>query len=227
MGKTHSKRYRQCLDAVPEGRMPVGEAVRAVKAFPATKFDSTVELVMHLGIDPRHAEQNLRGSLSLPHGIGKSRRVVAFCDGDDIAKATEAGAVEAGGDELIKKIQDGWTDFDVAVAAPAMMKSVSRLGRVLGPQGKMPSPKAGTVSDDIAKAVAEYSAGKVEYRSDEGGNLHVSVGKASFADEKLVENIGAFVDLVKRIRPSTTKGTYIRKVCLTATMSPSVQIDLG
>ena len=222
-----SRRYKECLASVPEDAVDLPEAVRILKGFKATKFDSTVELVMHLGIDPRQADQALRGSISLPHGIGKARKIIAFCDGEDIDKATAAGAIEAGGDELVKKIQDGWMDFDVAIATPPMMKIVSRLGRLLGPQGKMPSPKAGTVVKDMETAVTEYGAGKVEYRNDDGGNLHVPVGKASFDDEQLVENITAFMDHVKRLRPASTKGTYIKKVCLSASMSPAVQVDVA
>jgi large subunit ribosomal protein L1 len=181
---------------------------------------------LHLGIDPRQADQALRGSISLPNGIGKKRKVIAFCEGEDVDTATQAGAIEAGSDELIEKIQKGWTDFDIAVATPSMMKSVSKLGRVLGPQGKMPSPKAGTVVQDVAPAIKEYTAGKLEYRNDEGGNLHVPVGKMSFDAQKLTENIEAFIDHVKKLRPSSTKGTYIKRVSLSATMSPAVQIDL-
>jgi large subunit ribosomal protein L1 len=171
-------------------------------------------------------EQNLRGSLSLPHGIGATKKVIAFCEGDDVAKAKAAGAIEAGGDDLVAKVQGGWMDFDVAVATPAMMRSVSKLGRVLGPQGKMPSPKAGTVAADIATTVKEYVAGKIEYRNDAGSNIHVPVGKVSFDAAHLAENIEAFVTHVRRIRPSSAKGTYIRKACLTATMSPSVLVDI-
>ena len=175
----------------------------------------------------RQADQQLRGSISLPNGIGKARKVIAFCEGDDVEAATAAGAIEAGCDELIKKIQDGWMDFDVAVTSPAMMKSVSRLGRILGPQGKMPSPKAGTVVSDVPVAVKEYAAGKVEYRNDDGGNLHVPVGKMSFEADKLCENIDAFLSHIRRRRPASTKGTYIKKVCISAAMSPSVQVEAG
>lgn len=227
MGKKAGKRYRQWAEKVPEAKVPLDEAVRIVKGFTGGKFDQTVELTMHLGIDPRQADQALRGSISLPHGIGKSRRVIAFCDGEDAEKAKAAGAVEAGGDELIQKIQDGWTDFDVAISTPAMMRSVSRLGRILGPQGKMPSPKSGTVVNDVATAVREYAAGKVEYRNDDGGNVHVPVGKASFGQEQLVENIDAMFNHIKKLRPATAKGTYIKRVCISATMSPAVQVDLS
>ena len=224
MPKTRSKRYNESLEKAPAAPVPLSEAVRILKSFGGTKFDATVELVMHLGIDPKQADQALRGSLSLPHGIGVARKVIAFCEGEDVDRAKEAGAIEAGSDELVQKIQDGWVDFDVAIATPPMMKSVSRLGRVLGPQGKMPSPKAGTVTDDIVAAVGEFAAGKVEYRNDDGGNLHVPVGKMSFEETQLVENIDAFFGYIKRRRPTSTKGAYIKKVSLSATMSPAVQV---
>ena len=225
MAKARSKRYRDCLESVPANPVTVSEAVGVIKGFKTGKSDPTIELVMYLGIDPRQADQALRGSISLPNGIGASRKVVAFCEGDDIAKAKAAGAIEADSDDLIKKINDGWLDFDVAVATPAMMKKVSRLGRVLGPQGKMPAPKAGTVTDDIAKAVKDYSAGKVEYRNDDGGNLHVPVGKASFEADKLTENIDAFITHIKRLKPGSAKGIYFRKIVLSTTTSPGIPID--
>ena len=224
MPKTRSKRYNESLEKAPVAPVPLAEAVQILKSFGGTKFNATVELVMHLGIDPKQADQALRGSLSLPHGIGVARKVIAFCEGEDVDRAKEAGAIEAGSDELVQKIQDGWLDFDVAVATPPMMKVVSRLGRVLGPQGKMPSPKAGTVTDDIVAAVGEFAAGKVEYRNDDGGNLHVPVGKMSFEETQLVENIDAFFGHIKRRRPTSTKGAYIKKVSLSATMSPAVQV---
>ena len=225
MSNKRSKRYRESAQAVKKGKVALSEAIDILKAFPATKFSSTVELVMHLGIDPRQADQALRGSVSLPHGIGKARKVIAFCEGEDAEKATAAGAMEAGSDELIKKVQGGWMDFDVAIATPAMMKSVSRLGRVLGPQGKMPSPKAGTVLQDVAAAVAEFAAGKVEYRNDDGGNLHVPVGKIDFDADKLKDNAEAFIDLIKKLRPASAKGTYIKKISLSGTMTPAVEVD--
>ncbi|RPI63392.1 MAG: 50S ribosomal protein L1 [Planctomycetaceae bacterium] len=226
MGKVRSKRYRKCLEKVPPKAVGISEAITVLKGFDATKFDSTVNLVVHLGIDPKQADQALRGAISMPHGIGQSKKVIAFCDGDDIAKAKEAGAIEAGADDLIKKVNDGWLDFDVAIATPAMMKNVSRLGRVLGPQGKMPSPKAGTVVTEIAPAVREYAAGKVEFRNDDYGNLHVVVGKMSFDAEKLAQNISAFLDHVRRIKPASSKGTYIKKAVVSGTMTPGVQLDV-
>ena len=222
-----SKRYTACLEAVPKTKLTIPLAVQALRGFKPTKFDSTVNLTFHLGVDPKQADQALRGAISLPNGIGQSKKVIAFCDGDDIVKAKEAGAIEAGTDELIKKVNDGWTDFDVAIATPAMMKTVSRLGRVLGPQGKMPSPKAGTVVTDVATAVREYAAGKVEYRTDDGGNLHVMVGKLSFDDQKLTQNIEAFLEHVRRIRPASAKGVYMKKVVISGTMTPSIELDLG
>ena len=227
MAGKHGKRYRQWAEKVPKQAVAVAEAVEIVKGFSGSKFDPTIELTMHLGIDARQADQALRGSIALPHGIGKARRVIAFCEGEEAEKAKAAGAVEAGSDELIKKIQDGWMDFDVAVSTPQMMRSVSRLGRILGPQGKMPSPKSGTVVEDVATAVREYAAGKVEYRNDDGGNIHVPVGKASFDSAKLVENIEVMFARIRKLRPATAKGTYIKKVCIGATMSPAVRVDLS
>jgi len=224
MSRKQGKRYRQWLDKTPKEAVPLADAVSAVLAMTGSKFDQTVELSMHLGIDPRQADQALRGSISLPHGIGQSRKVIAFCEGDDVEKAKAAGAVEAGADELIQKVSDGWMDFDVAISTPKMMRSVSRLGRVLGPQGKMPSPKSGTVVEDVAQAVTEYSAGKVEYRNDDGGNIHVPIGKMSFDAQKLVENAEAMIGHIKRIKPATSKGTYIKKICLSGSMTPGVRV---
>jgi len=226
MSNKHGKRYRACLEKAPQDKVTVSDAVAALQGFPPAKFDQTVNLAIHLGIDPRQADQAIRGSVSLPHGIGTTRKVIAFCEGADEAAAKAAGAIEAGSDELITKIQGGWTDFDVAISTPAMMKNVSKLGRVLGPQGKMPSPKAGTVVTDVAKAVTEYAAGKVEYRNDDGGNLHVPVGKVSFEPEKLAENIDMFLGYVKRLRPASAKGTFMKKACIAATMTPAIQIDV-
>ena len=168
----------------------------------------------------------VRGSISLPHGIGKQKKVVAFCEDSDIEAAQKAGAIEAGCDELVKKVSDGWMDFDVAIASPKVMSKVGKLGRILGPQGKMPSPKNGTVTADVVSAVAEFAAGKVEFRNDAGGNVHVVIGKQSFEAEKLVGNIEAFVSHIKKIKPSAAKGAYIKKVCISATMSPSITVSI-
>ena len=227
MGLTKSKRYQECLKTRPAGKVSLSEAVKAVKAFKPTKFDPTIELALHLGIDPKQPEQILRGAISLPHGVGATKKVIAFCDGENVDKAKAAGAVEAGAEELIKKVQDGWTDFDVALATPNLMKLVSRLGRILGPQGKMPSPKSGTVVDDVTTAVKEYAAGKVEFRNDDGGNIHAVVGRASFDEKRLLENVEAFLNHIRRIKPASAKGVYIKKVSLSATMSPSVLIDVA
>ena len=220
-----SKRYKKELSKLSEESVSLAEAVKQVKSFDSVKFDQSVECVLNLGIDPKQADQLVRGSISLPYGIGRQKRVVAFCEDSDVEAAKQSGAIEAGCDELIKKVSDGWMDFDVAIASPKVMGKVGRLGRVLGPQGKMPSPKNGTVTTDVLKAVVEFSAGKVEFRNDGGGNIHVVVGKQSFVAEKLIENIEAFVSHIKKIRPVATKGTYIKKICISATMSPSVSVS--
>jgi len=219
------KRYRADAERTStKVKLPIEDAVAKLKTFKATRFDQSVDLVVHLGIDPSQADQNLRGSLSLPHGIGKTRRVVAFVSDDKVDTAKEAGAVEAGGEDLVEKIEGGWMEFDVAVAEPAMMKVVSRLGRTLGPKGLMPSPKAGTVTPNAAEAVKEFAAGKVEYRNDKFGNIAAAIGKFSFDQQQLVENAKAFLDHIHKIRPSTTKGHYIKKIALSATMTPSVLV---
>ena len=221
-----SKRYKKELEQLNTEPMDLGEAVEKIKSFNSVKFDQTVECVLNLGIDPKQADQLIRGSISLPHGIGKQKKVVAFCEDADIEAAKGAGAIEAGSDELIKKITDGWMDFDVAIASPKVMGKVGKLGRVLGPQGKMPSPKNGTVTADVIKAVSEFAAGKVEFRNDAGGNIHVVVGKQSFDKDKLVENIEAFLSYIKKVKPTAAKGTYIKKMCISATMSPSVAVSV-
>ena len=225
--RVRGKRYKKDAAACSSEGVPLEEAVAKIKGWASTKFKQSVECVVHLGIDPRQAEQLVRGSISLPQGIGKSFRVIAFCEGDEAEAATAAGASEVGTDELVKKIQGGWLDFDVAVAHPRMMGQVGKLGRVLGPQGKMPSPKAGTVTPDVAQAVREYTAGKIEFRNDSGGNVHASVGKVDFEAEKLVENISSFLDRIKRMRPAVVKGAYIKKVSICATMSPSVMVQFS
>ncbi len=219
-----NKRAKANAALVPAQSLPASEAVQALKKFKAPKFDQTVNICMHLGVDPAQADQALRGSISLPKGIGKTKRVVAFCQSDIAPKAMAAGAIKAGGEELVAEIEKGWMDFDVAVASPDMMRIVSRLGKVLGPKGLMPSPKAGTVSTNVPEAVKEYAAGKVEYRTDKGGNVHAVVGKMSFAPEALAENIEHFIKAIEKIRPSTVKGTYIKKVVVSGAMTPSVQI---
>lgn len=219
-----SKRVKANTALVKAEPVATAEAVATLKKFKPTKFDQTVNICMHLGVDPAQADQSLRGSISLPKGIGKTKRVVAFCQSDVAPKALAAGAVKAGGEELVAEIEKGWMDFDVAIASPDMMRVVSKLGKVLGPKGLMPSPKAGTVTPQVAEAVKEYSAGKVEYRTDKGGNIHAVVGKLSFADAALVENIDFFIHAIEKVRPSTVKGVYIKKVVVSGVMTPSVQI---
>ena len=189
--------------------------------------DQTIELVMHLGIDARQADQMLRGAISLPKGIGKTRAVIAFCEGELVDQAKAAGAIEAGAEELVAKIQKGWMDFDVAVAHPSMMGKVGKLGRVLGPQGKMPTPKAGTVTPDVEKAVREFCSGRIEYRNDSGGNIHLPVGKASFPDADLKENIESVINHIVKIKPAASKGHYIKHVSISGMNTPSVVLAHG
>jgi large subunit ribosomal protein L1 len=221
-----SKRYKEESQQVTKEPLSLAEAVEKVKLFKSVKFDQSIECVLHLGIDPKQADQMVRGSISLPYGIGKQKKVIAFCEDADVEAAQKAGAVEAGCDELIKKVSDGWMDFDVAIASPKVMGKVGKLGRILGPQGKMPSPKNGTVTGDITTAVTEFAAGKVEFRNDAGGNVHTVVGKQSFETEKLIGNVEAFVSHIKKIKPAAAKGTYIKKVSISATMSPSVAVSI-
>jgi large subunit ribosomal protein L1 len=223
--RVRSKRYKKESQQTVKEALSLTEAVEKIKSFKSVKFDQTIECVLHLGIDSKQADQSVRGSLSLPHGIGKQKTVIAFCEDSDIEAAKKAGAVEAGCDDLVKKISDGWMDFDVAVASPRVMGKVGKLGRILGPQGKMPSPKNGTITGEVARAVAEFAAGKVEYRNDAGGNVHVVVGKQSFETKKLVDNIEAFVSHIKKIKPASAKGTYIKKMCISATMSPGLMVS--
>lgn len=223
MGKK-SKRYRADIAKQPKETLPLSDAVAALKKYSATKFDQTVEVHMRLGVDPNQADQIVRGSLVLPHGIGKTQRVVVFAKGDAATAAQQAGADLVGGDDLAKKIKDGWTEFDVCIAAPDMMGLVGPLGRVLGPRGLMPSPRAGTVTPDVAKVVQEYKAGKVEFRNDKGGNVHAMVGKMSFDAQKLADNIQAFINYVVGLKPQAVRGSYVRGVAICATMTPSVRV---
>ncbi len=223
---TISKRRKANLAAATEATVSPAEAIAALRKFKSPKFDQTVNVVMHLGIDPKQADQIIRGSIGLPHGTGKTARVVCFCQSDKVAAAKAAGAVEAGADDLVAKIEGGWMEFDVAAASPDMMRVVSKLGKVLGPKGLMPSPKAGTVAPDVINAVKEYANGKQEYRNDDGGNVHGVIGKLSFADAKLVENLEAFVANIQKVKPSAAKGTYIKKCVVAACMSPGVQVSV-
>lgn len=221
-----SKRQRENVRLRPEEPVEPSRAFRVLKEFKAPKFDQTVEVCFSLGIDPRQADQSLRGSVAMPKGIGKSRRVVAFCQPEVVNEALEAGAVKAGGEDLVSEVEKGWMEFDVAVASPDMMRVISKLGRVLGPKGLMPSPKAGTVTSDIPTAVREYSAGKVEYRTDKTGNVHGPIGKMSFSAEDLLANYEHFLRTIESSRPSSVKGQYIKKIAASGTMTPSVLIQL-
>ena len=237
-----SVRYRKQLELGGHSGDPLSieEAIASIKKMAEVKADrtykngkkrkeveQTVELVLHLGIDPKHADQMIRGAISLPKGLGRSRTIIAFCAGPLTEAALEAGAIEAGGDELVKKIQDGWVDFDVAIAHPSMMGKVGKLGRILGPQGKMPSPKAGTVTPEVATAVKEFSAGRLEFRNDSGGNIHLPVGRVSFSVEDLKENIETVVKHLVKLKPAAAKGQYIKRVSLSATWTPSVSVDVA
>ncbi len=222
MGK--SKRATENAKLTPKAALEASEAMSALKKFVPTKFDQAVEICMHLGVDVKHADQMVRGSVSLPKGIGKAKRVIAFCASDQVAEAKAAGAVEAGGEDLMQKVDGGWFDFDVAVASPDMMRVISKLGRVLGPKGLMPSPKNGTVTPKVAEAVGEFAAGKVEYRADKGGNVHAVIGRMSFSEGDLLENYNHFVQTIEKARPSSVRGEYIRAITVSGTMTPGVRI---
>ncbi len=225
--KNHRRNVQQKLQK--DGAMPLKKAVATLKSLKRSKMDETVEIHMHLGVDATQSDQLVRGSISLPNGIGKQVRVVVFCQADNVTKAKAAGADFAGGDELIEKIQkESWLDFDIALATQDMMGKVSRLGKVLGPRGLMPTPKGGTVvsaTQDIGAAVKEFKAGKVEYRTDKTGNVHARVGKMSFEEDKLIENIQVFIDQVKAARPASVKGNYLISTWISATQSPGVQVS--
>jgi large subunit ribosomal protein L1 len=221
------KRIRAHAEKHP-GKEPqsVEQAVEILKRYNTTKFDQSVDIAMRLGVDPKQADQIVRGSIVLPHGIGKTLRVIVFAKGDLADQATQAGADEVGGEELATKIKNGWTDFDACIAAPDMMGIVGPLGRVLGPRGLMPSPRAGTVTPEIGKTVREYKAGKVEFRTDATGIVHAVVGKLSFEPAKLAENINTFVRQVLTMKPHSVKGQYVKSTCVSATMSPSVRLSV-
>ena len=218
------KRSRANDELRSDEKVSIEEAVGKLRAFKAPKFDQTVNAVAFLGIDPKQADQALRGSISMPHGIGKSATVIAFCPSEKIDEAKAAGAIEAGADDLVEKVAGGWMDFDVAIATPDMMRVVSRLGKVLGPKGLMPSPKAGTVTPNVGEAVKEYGAGKQEYRNDEGGNVHCILGKMSFSDEQLTDNLRHFVETIDKVRPASSKGHYLKRLVVSGTMTPGVNI---
>lgn len=219
-----SRRYRALAAKVPEAPQELAKAVQILKEFGGTKFDQSVEVHMRLGIDAKQADQLVRGSIVLPHGIGKSQRVLVFAKGDNAAAAQAAGADFVGQEDLAKKITEGFTDFDVCIATPDMMGVVGPLGRVLGPRGLMPSPRAGTVTPDVANTVREYKAGKVEFRNDNGGNIHAVVGRLSFDQQKLLDNIAAFIERIQSLKPASVKGHYVKGISISATMSPGVSV---
>jgi large subunit ribosomal protein L1 len=223
--RKRSKRYKAAAEKIDrQKKYTVAEGVALVKQAATTKFDQTVEVAVKLAIDPKKSEQSIRGSVSLPKGIGKSRRVIVFADGAEAAVAKEMGADEIGMEDLSKKIEGGWTDFDVAIALPRTMKVIARLGKVLGPKGLMPSPKNGTVTDDVKTAVREFKAGKIEYRNDAAGNVQAAVGKISFSEDDLRANVEAFIDHLRSVRPATVKGTFIQGVSISPTMGPGVYL---
>jgi len=233
MARDRSKRYRKIAEKVEANKgYAADEAVKLIKQAGGTKFDQTVTVAIHLGIDPKKSEQIIRGSVALPHGIGKSKRVVVFADGDEGAAAKAAGADEVGMAEMSEKIQKGWTDFDVCIAVQRAMKVVSRLGKVLGPKGLMPTPKNGTLLPDgkveeVRVAVKEYKAGRVEYRNDAQGNIHAPIGKVSFSEQALRENLSAFVDTIRRLKPATVKGDFILGGSVAPAMGPGVRLDMA
>ncbi|MDR2620729.1 MAG: 50S ribosomal protein L1 [Propionibacteriaceae bacterium] len=222
----HSKRYNAALQLRDAAQLYTPtEAIATIRTFPVAKFDETVDVVVRLGVDPRKADQMVRGTVNLPHGTGKTARVLVFAQGAKVQEALDAGADEVGGAELIDKVAGGYLDFDAAVATPDLMGQVGKLGRVLGPRGLMPNPKTGTVTMDVAKAVSDIKGGKIEFRVDRQSNLQFIIGKASFTDEQLLENYQAALDEILRLKPSTAKGRYIRKISISTTMGPSVQLD--
>jgi len=219
-----SKRYKELLTKVPEQPVGLSQAIEILKGFDGAKFDQTIEIHLHLGVDPKQADQIVRGSIVLPHGIGKTQRVIVFAKDAAAEAAQAAGADEVGQEELAKKISGGWLEFDVCIASPDMMGVVGPLGRVLGPRSLMPSPRAGTVTPDVAKAVEEYKAGKVEFRNDSGGNVHAVLGRLSFTPEQIQENVSAFLKYIESLRPSSVKGTYVKNIALTSTMGPGIPL---
>lgn len=223
----HGKNYVKAKDAVMVAPHSVPDAVVALRGAAFAKFDETVEVAMNLGVDPRHADQMVRASVVLPHGTGKEKRILVIAQGEKIKEAEAAGADFAGGGELVAKIQDGWLDFDAVISTPDMMREVGKLGRVLGPRGLMPNPKTGTVTFDVGKAVEEIKAGKLDFRVDKNGVVHAPVGKLSFDDGQLTDNVRALFEAVLRAKPAVAKGKYVKSAFLTSTMGPSIQLDVS
>ncbi len=224
--KKRGKRFRSGYEQVDRSRRYApADAVSLLKQTASASFDESVELHIRLGVNVRHAEEQVRGTLPLPHGLGRDVSVIVFAEGDAARAAQEAGADEVGSDELAKRVEEGWTDFDIAIATPDQMPTVGKLGRILGPQGKMPNPKVGTVTDDVGKAVGESKAGKIEYRTDRQGVIHLVIGKASFSEQQLLENYAAVVEEVVRVKPSASKGRYMISITLTSTMGPGIRLD--
>jgi len=225
MGRV-GKRFKKAKGLVEVKPYKLEEAMPLIKKMATAKFDETVEVAMRLGVDPKHADQMVRGTVVLPHGLGKSKKVCVIASGEKVKEAEQAGAEHVGGDDLVAKIQGGWLDFDALIATPDMMKSVGKLGKILGPKGLMPNPKTGTVTFDLSKAVQEIKAGKVEFRVDKTAIIHTPVGKASFSAEKLIENARTLIDSVVKAKPSAAKGKYVRSISISSTMGPGVSLDL-
>jgi len=225
MGRV-GKRFKKAKGLVEVKPYKLEEAMPLIKKMATAKFDETVEVAMRLGVDPKHADQMVRGTVVLPHGLGKSKKVCVIASGEKLKEAEQAGAEHVGGDDLVAKIQGGWLDFDALIATPDMMKSVGKLGKILGPKGLMPNPKTGTVTFDLSKAVQEIKAGKVEFRVDKTAIIHTPVGKASFSAEKLIENARTLIDSVVKAKPSAAKGKYVRSISISSTMGPGVSLDL-
>ncbi len=224
----HGRKYVEASKLIEaDRRYEIAEAAELLPQLSISKFDGTVEAHLRLGVDPRHADQLVRGTVVLPHGTGKATRVIVFAQGEKAQEALRAGADEVGGDDLVKRIDDGWFDFDVAIAAPDMMGTVGRLGKKLGPRGLMPNPKSGTVTFDIERAVGEIKSGRIEFKVDRAGIVHVPVGRASFTPEQLAANVATLVDAINRAKPSGAKGTYMRTLTLAPTMGPGVRVDIG
>lgn len=221
----HGKNYTKAREAAPVAPQAVDAAVAAMRAASYVKFNESVEVAINLGVDPRHADQMVRASVVLPHGTGKTKRIVVLAAGEKAREAEEAGADFAGGAELVKKISEGWLDFDAVIATPDMMREVGKLGRVLGPRGLMPNPKTGTVTFDVAKAVGEIKGGKLDFRVDKNGVVHAAVGKLAFSDEQISANVRALFEAVVRAKPAASKGKYVKSVYLSSTMGPSIQVD--